>query len=105
MSSRFFLVFVTCPPAKAPVLSRSLVKQRLAACVNILPAVSSIYRWKGKLHKDRESLLVIKTTSARFKALKTAVLKQHPYELPEVIAVKLAHGHKPYLDWIIESCE
>ncbi len=99
------MVFVSCPPDRAQALANGLVKDRLAACVNILPAVSSIYRWKNKLQNDKEALLVIKTTTARFKALQTAVLKRHPYELPEVIAVKLARGHKPYLNWITESCE
>lgn len=99
------MVFVSCPPAKCEKLARSLIKDRLAACVNIIAAVKSVYRWKMKVHTDTESLLVIKTTSARFKALKMAVLKRHPYELPEIIAVKLAHGHTPYLNWIFESCE
>lgn len=99
------MVFVSCPPAKAQTLARGLVKDRLAACVNILPAVVSTYRWKNKLESAKESLLLIKTTSTRFKALKTAVLERHPYELPEVIAVKIARGHKPYLNWINQSCE
>lgn len=105
MNANVLMVFVSCPPAKCEKLARSLIEDRLAACVNIIPAAKSVYRWKQKVRVDTESLLVIKTTSARFKALKTAVLKRHPYELPEVIAVKMARGHRPYLKWIIESCE
>lgn len=99
------MVFVSCPPAHAQALARGLVKDRLAACVSILTKVTSTYRWKNKLESAKESLLLIKTTSTRFKALKTAVLERHPYELPEVIAVKIARGHKPYLNWINQSCE
>ena len=105
MSKNVLVVFVTCPPGKAQALAAALVKSRVAACVNILAAVQSIYRWKNKLQNDRESLLVIKTTAARYKKLESIVLKLHPYELPEIIAVKLARGHKPYLNWITDSCE
>lgn len=105
MKQDALLVFVACPPDKARALAQSLVKDRLAACVNILPAVLSVYRWQDKLQNDRESVLMIKTTAARFKALKAAVLKRHPYELPEIIAVKVARGHSPYLEWITHSCE
>lgn len=103
MKSAALMVFVTCPPRQARTLAQALVKARLAACVTRLPAVHSHYRWQGKIRGDRETLLLIKTTTARFNALKTAVLKEHPYELPEIIAVKIAHAHTPYLRWIHDS--
>lgn len=98
------LVLVTCPPAHAETLASALIEARVAACVNILPAVRSIYRWKDALQKDDEALLLIKTTAAAFEPLKELVLRTHPYELPEIVAVNIAHGHPPYLNWVVESC-
>ncbi|MCI0749277.1 MAG: divalent-cation tolerance protein CutA [Nevskiales bacterium] len=97
------VVLITCPPDKAEALAQALVEERLAACVNRVPNVHSVYRWKGAVQQDAETLLVVKTTRSRFVALKQAVLKRHPYELPEVIAVSVDQGHTPYLDWIAES--
>lgn len=82
-----------------------LVAERLAACVNVIPNMRSTYRWKNEIQHDEESLLIIKTTAERFAALKLAVLKIHPYELPEIIAVNLSDGHAPYLDWILASTQ
>jgi periplasmic divalent cation tolerance protein len=81
-------------------IARSLVESGLAACVNLVPGVVSFYRWKGKLERDAEVLLVIKTTGERFEDLKAALLAQHPYELPEVVALPISAGHEPYLDWL-----
>jgi periplasmic divalent cation tolerance protein len=86
-------------------IGRALVERRLAACVNVLPAVTSIYRWKGKLEKDEELVLVIKTRAERFASLKQALVSLHPYEVPEVIALPIADGHQPYLAWLDESVE
>jgi periplasmic divalent cation tolerance protein len=103
MSNTALIVFVTCPPARAEALAGALVEGRFAACVNILPQVKSVYRWKGQVQKDDEALLIIKTAAGRFEELKQTVLKLHPYELPEVIAVKVEQGHKAYLDWVLEN--
>jgi len=84
-------------------IGRALVERGLAACVNVLPAVTSIYRWKGKVEKDEERLLVIKTRAERFEALRQALVSLHPYEVPEVLALPIAGGHQPYLDWLDES--
>jgi periplasmic divalent cation tolerance protein len=84
-------------------IGRALVERGLAACVNVLPAVTSIYRWKGKLEKEEERLLLIKTRAERFEALKQALVSLHPYEVPEVLALPVADGHQPYLDWLDES--
>jgi periplasmic divalent cation tolerance protein len=86
-------------------IGRALVERRLAACVNVLPAVTSIYRWKGKMEKDEERVLVIKTRAERFASLKQALVLLHPYEVPEVIALPITDGHQPYLDWLDESVE
>ncbi|HUR39687.1 MAG TPA: divalent-cation tolerance protein CutA [Verrucomicrobiae bacterium] len=97
------VVMVTCPADKAPVLAAALVEERVAACVNVVPGLLSVYRWKGAVQQDPETLLLAKTTVGRFDALKALVLRHHPHELPEVIALKVDRGHVPYLDWIQES--
>lgn len=95
------LVLCTCPDeASAVRIADALVGERLAACVNRIPGVASTYRWKGEIQRDIENLLVIKTTRERFDTLRERILALHPYELPEVIAVDIASGHAPYLDWI-----
>jgi periplasmic divalent cation tolerance protein len=86
-------------------IGRALVERGLAACVNVLPAVTSIYRWKGKVEREEERLLLIKTRADRFAALERALVSLHPYEVPEVIALPIADGHRPYLDWLDESVE
>ena len=94
------VAWVTCPVAIAEELARGLVEARVAACVNVLPAVTSIYRWKDEVSRDNEALLMIKTTAAAFADLEREVRARHPYELPEIIAVDIDAGHAPYLDWI-----
>lgn len=103
MSTRCCIALVTCPPDAADALARTLVEASVAACVNVIPRIASTYRWKGAVQRDDEALLLIKTTAARFDDLHRAVLAHHPYELPEVIAVDIAAGHLPYLDWIVSS--
>ena len=103
MSDGVLVVLVTCPTDKAQALAELLVGERVAACVNVVGGVQSVYRWKGAVHQDGEALLVAKTTRDRFEALKHLVLKNHPYELPEVIALPVEHGHAPYLQWVLES--
>lgn len=98
-----FVVYVSCPPERAEPLAAALVEQRLAACVNVLPTLRSVYRWKGELQRDDEALLLIKTHASRLDALKSAVLALHPYELPEFLAVPVTTGHAPYLAWIADS--
>ena len=98
------LTLVSCPAAQADALARQLVESRLAACVSIVPALRSIYRWQGAVETAEESLLLIKHPQAGFEALRAAVLAAHPYELPEIIAVPVSQGHAPYLYWIVASC-
>jgi periplasmic divalent cation tolerance protein len=77
-----------------------VVSRRLAACVNILPSVQSLFWWQGHVDQATETLLIIKTTAARFEALRRAVCALHPYEVPEVIALPIQRAHPPYLRWI-----
>ena len=95
------VVFCTCPDeASAARIAHALVEERLAACVNRLPGVRSTYRWKDVVHEDSEVLLVVKTAEGRFEALRERVMALHPYELPELVAVKVAAGSAPYLRWV-----
>ncbi|XP_074786700.1 protein CutA isoform X1 [Athene noctua] len=96
--------FVTCPnETVAKELARAMVEKQLAACVNILPHVTSIYEWKGKVEEDSEVLLMIKTRSSRIPALAEFVRSAHPYEVAEVVAVPVAQGNPPYLRWVWDS--
>jgi len=99
------MVFVTCGSlAEARKIARAVVEVKLAACVNIHTApVESIYRWKGKVEKAREFLLLMKTSQARLKALEREVKRLHSYETPEFIAVAVSEGEKNYLKWIESS--
>ena len=104
MRSGIVVVLVTCPSwAVARRLAQALVRRRLAACVNILPGVESLFWWEGKVDQAREVLLVIKTPAARLEAVRRAIVRLHPYEVPEVIAMRVAGGHRPYLRWVAAS--
>lgn len=81
-------------------IARALVEERLAACVNLVPAVRSIYRWQGRVEDDAEVLLVIKTRAERVDALGERLRALHPYELPELVALPVTAGLAPYLDWV-----
>ncbi len=95
------LVLSTVPDVETGArMGRALVEERLAACVNVLPGVRSIYVWEGATRDDGEALCVIKTRSARFPELRDRLAALHPYELPEIIAVPLAEGSPPYLAWV-----
>ena len=85
--------------ADAAAMARTLVDERLAACVNVLPVMLSVYRWKGAVEQDREQQLVIKTAASRVAALEARVRELHPYELPEFLVLS-ASGSRAYLDWI-----
>lgn len=95
------LVLCTCPDAAtARKLAEAAVKQSLAACVNELPGVISTYVWDKQVQRDEEILLLAKTTAAAYAGLETLWREQHPYELPEIIAVPIANGLTPYLNWV-----
>jgi len=86
-------------------IATQLVEERLAACANLLPGVESIYRWQGALETAAEVAVVFKTTTERYPALESRLRTLHPYEVPEIVAVPLAHGSASYLGWIAASTE
>jgi periplasmic divalent cation tolerance protein len=96
------VVFSTFPnPDKAAEVARTLVTEQLAACVNLVGPVRSIYRWKGEISDESETLAVIKTTRERFDAMRTRLVElHHPYEVAEVVALPVEAGHAPYLAWV-----
>jgi periplasmic divalent cation tolerance protein len=101
------VVFVTCASsAEARRIATCLVKKRLAACGNVCgSAVSSIYRWKGKIEKAREVLLILKSTGKAFAKLEREVRRLHSYKIPEIIALPVIGGSRPYLEWVSESVD
>ena len=95
------VVLTNCGSAdEAAKIARALVEKKLAACVNVMPAVRSFYRWKGAIEDEQESLLVIKSSRALFNDLRVEIEKLHSYELPEVIAVPIVDGSEGYLEWL-----
>jgi periplasmic divalent cation tolerance protein len=101
-SSSILVVLCTCSgPEEARRISRHLVEGRLAACVNILGPIESIYRWNDAVEAANEVLLVVKTSSDRFPALKSTILELHSYDVPEVIALPVQEGSEPYLAWLL----
>jgi periplasmic divalent cation tolerance protein len=103
MTDKKLVLTTTGSVEEAKTIARALVERRLAACVNIIPQVQSIYRWKGKVEEAQEWLLVIKTTSAAFRRVRDAIQEMHSYELPECICVEIVDGSAEYLQWIAES--
>ncbi len=104
MATAFRVVLVTVPRAgKATSLAAGLVSQRLAACVNILPGAVSLYRWKGRVRRDAEKFLVIKTSAAKLKALERWIKARHPHEVPEFLTLSVRSGSKEYLSWLAEQ--
>ncbi len=98
------VVLVTAPTAeKAAEIARAVVEERLAACGNVVPAVRSIYRWQGKVCDEQEAMLVLKAPRDRLEALRDRIVAMHPYEVPEVIALRVEGGDERYLEWIEQS--
>jgi periplasmic divalent cation tolerance protein len=90
---------------EARKIARSLVERRLAACVNVVPQIESIYRWQGKIERAEEWMLVVKTTAQRFESVRAAISELHSYELPECICLSIEDGSAAYLEWIGKSVE
>jgi len=98
------LLLTHCPDVvSAESIARAVVSEHLAACVNIVPGVRSVYRWQGSVHVDAETGLTIKTTADRMPALMARVRELHPHELPELIVVDIGSGLPEYLDWVVAS--
>lgn len=103
MPEQRLIVLCTAPDqAAAERIAGALVDEQLAACVNILPGVTSIYRWQGARQADQEVVLIIKTRQGVYQSLEQRIVALHPYELPEVVAVPLVGGLSGYLSWIDE---
>ncbi len=95
------LVLTTYPDeGSALATARRLVKEHLAACVNVLPSMTSVYEWQDEACEGNEHLLLIKTTQTRYAALEASIQQTHPYELPEIIATPISHGLPEYFEWI-----
>jgi periplasmic divalent cation tolerance protein len=104
--SDYSVVLITVPGhEEATRLAEGLVEEHLAACVNIVPVVESIYRWQGEIQHDKECLLICKTGDTRWSALKDWVLKNHSYDVPEIIRLPIAEGSDTYLQWIRDCLE
>jgi len=104
MKEKLILCFCTVPDGETGRrIAREIVESGLAACVNRLPGVESVYRWEGRIEEDGEELLVIKTRADRLANLVDAISRAHPYELPEVVAVPVTGGLEGYLDWVAVS--
>jgi periplasmic divalent cation tolerance protein len=98
------IVFTTLPDQEsARNLARQLVEARLAACVNVLSPCQSVYRWQGRLNEDGEVPLIIKTSAARYDRLEAFVRDQHPYEMPELVALDITRGLPGYLAWLSDE--
>jgi len=95
------VVFCTCgSPEEASRIANALVDERFAACVNILPPIRSIYRWQGAIEQAEETLLLIKSTTERFPALRDRIHELHSYEVPEIVGVPICEGSAAYLSWV-----
>ena len=102
--SQVLVVLVTCPsPAAARRIARALISRRLAACVNVVPGLTSFFWWAGKLARARETLLIIKVPARAFQPLTRAILSLHPYEVPEIVALPVTAGHGAYLRWVLSE--
>jgi len=98
------IVYITAPDQEeGAMIAKALVSEKLAACVNIVPSIRSIYMWKGEVCDEKEVLLIAKTTAQKFPALAQRVVSLHSYDIPEVIAAPIADGSIPYMEWIDEA--
>lgn len=103
MTTSYCIVYCTCPNYRlAESMALQLTESRLVACTNLVPHVSSIYFWEGKVTTGAETLMIMKTTQAKLPALEKAIVAMHPYDFPEFIAMPILYGNKPYLDWVDE---
>lgn len=104
MEKEFLVVFCTVPDQKtAETIAATLVEEKLAACCNIVPGITSLYFWKENVEKDAELLIIIKTTAQVFERLSRRIEKLHPYQLPEIIALPIKMGNQSYLTWVEEN--
>lgn len=103
MTDKIIILVTAASPSECRTIARHLVEAKLAACVNIAPGIESLYRWKGKLAKDKECLMLIKSTRQLFPEIKAAISKIHSYHTPEIIALPIIDGSRNYLQWVGDS--
>lgn len=103
MSERLLAFTTVSSAADGERIATALVERGLAACVNVLPGAMSVYRWEGALQREAEHVLIVKTNSERFEALRLALVELHPYDVPELVATRIEAGHAPYLEWFDRS--
>ena len=104
--TEILILVCTCPDAAtARRLAGGLLERKLAACVNILPEIRSMYRWQGELHDDSEALMVVKTVQSAYAEVEAWLLQHHPYDVPEVLAVQVQAGSAAYLEWVQNEIE
>ncbi len=103
MTDKQIILSTAASADEARKIARELVERRLAACVNIIPQIESIYRWQDKVESAQEWLLLIKTSAAKFAAVRDAIRELHSYDVPECIAIKVDDGSPEYLRWLAES--
>ncbi len=103
-TSDFIVVYITAPnQEEAQSLAQALVKEKLAACVNIIPGIQSVYQWDNAIQTDQELLLICKSRTERFEALSKRVQTLHSYDVPEIISIPLQNGSEPYLNWVRDN--
>lgn len=106
MSHEYCVIYITVGnPDEARRIADTLVEEKIAACCNIVPGIHSVYRWKGKICRDAETLLILKTRRASFEKLRARAKELHSYEVPEIIALPILEGHTPYMDWLRDETE
>jgi periplasmic divalent cation tolerance protein len=103
MTDKILVLTMVGSKDEARKIGRALVERRLAACVNLVPQVRSIYRWKGQIEEAEEWLLILKTTRAAFERVREAILELHSYDVPECVSVAVDDGSVEYLSWIGQS--
>jgi periplasmic divalent cation tolerance protein len=102
--SLFQLILCSCPDEETAInIAENIVAQRLAACVNVLPTVYSVFHWQDNVESAKENLVMIKTTAEKYTALENVIMSLHPYEVPEIIAIDISNGLPEYLKWIESS--
>jgi periplasmic divalent cation tolerance protein len=95
------IVFVTVPgPREGSRISKAILTSRLAACVNVIPGIQSMYQWKGRIVREKEAMLIIKTTRVGYRKLEQKIKLLHPYKVPEVIAIPIICGSSQYIEWV-----
>ena len=106
MTETIFLVFCTVQEVEeAKAIAQTLLRKKLAACCNIIPAVQSVYYWEGEIKESKEVLMIIKTTQKSYEQLEKEIKMIHSYSVPEIIATKIETGSTAYIDWVLESVD